>query len=56
MSKTYADQPAWRAMQTFLPPEFQWADDRQPNEEWWRWRGHRLHLDTYRNPQEIGRA
>ncbi|KVL16751.1 MULTISPECIES: alpha/beta hydrolase [unclassified Burkholderia] len=51
MSRTYADQPVWRAMQAFLPPDFQWAADRHPDEQWWRWRGHRLHLDTYRNPR-----
>lgn len=48
---TYADQQAWRTMQTFLPPEFQWQDGQQPQEEWWDWRGNRMHLDTYRNPQ-----
>ncbi len=48
---TYARQTVWREMQRFLPPDFQWTDDRQPKEEWWGWNGHRLHLDTYRNPQ-----
>ncbi|MGP1122509.1 alpha/beta hydrolase [Serratia sp. CY47444] len=48
--KTYADQPVWRDMQRFLPPEFQWDAGQQPQEEWRDWKGHRLHLDTYRNP------
>ena len=30
MSRTYADQPAWRAMQAFLPPDFQWTAEREP--------------------------
>ncbi|MGS0893342.1 alpha/beta hydrolase [Burkholderia stagnalis] len=51
MPKTYADQPVWREMQAFLPPDFRWPDNRQPDEEWWRWNGHRLHLDTYRDPR-----
>ncbi|MBN3818385.1 alpha/beta hydrolase [Paraburkholderia sp. Se-20369] len=51
MPKTYASQTVWRDMQKFLPPDFQWQADRQPHEEWWRWQGHLLHLDTYRNPQ-----
>ncbi|AIO75016.1 alpha/beta hydrolase family protein [Burkholderia multivorans] len=51
MPKTYADQPVWRDMQKFLPPEFQWNDSQLPHEEWWNWHGNRLHLDTYRNPQ-----
>ncbi|KEZ05716.1 lysophospholipase [Burkholderia sp. MSh2] len=51
MPKTYADQSVWRDMQTFLPTDFQWRDGQQPQEEWWSWHGHRMHLDTYRNPQ-----
>jgi alpha-beta hydrolase superfamily lysophospholipase len=47
---TYADQPIWRDMQRFLPPEFQWKPGQQPQEEWWDWHDHRIHLDTYRNP------
>lgn len=48
---TYANQTVWREMQQFLPPDFQWREGRQPEEEWWNWNGHRIHLDTYRNPQ-----
>jgi alpha-beta hydrolase superfamily lysophospholipase len=48
---TYANQTVWRDMQQFLPPEFQWREGQQPEEEWWNWNGHRIHLDTYRNPQ-----
>lgn len=51
MPKTYASQTIWRNMQQFLPPEFQWEEGREPQEEWWNWGGHRVHLDTYRNPQ-----
>lgn len=50
-SQTYADQPVWRDMQRFLPPEFQWEPSGQPQEEWRPWEDHRLHLDTYRNRQ-----
>ncbi|OMG74431.1 alpha/beta hydrolase [Burkholderia ubonensis] len=51
MPDTYASQTVWRDMQKFLPPDFQWKDDQLPREERWSWRGHRLHLDTYRNPR-----
>lgn len=51
MPDTYASQTVWRDMQKFLPPDFQWKDDQLPREEWWSWHGHRLHLDTYRNPR-----
>ena len=51
---TYAEQPAWRAIQEFLPAEYRLTPQTEPEEEWWepqehRW-GHRIHLDTYRNP------
>ena len=48
---TYANQTVWRDMQQFLPPEYQWREGQQPDEEWWNCNGHRIHLDTYRNPK-----
>lgn len=47
---TYADQPEWRAIQKFLPADYQMAPGTEPAEEWWEHEGHRIHLDTYRNP------
>ncbi len=51
---TYADQSEWRAIQQFLPAAYQMAPGTEPAEEWWEpadhdW-GHRIHLDTYRDP------
>lgn len=46
----YADQPQWREIQKFLPPAFRMQPGDEPAEEWWDWEGHRMHLDTYRNP------
>jgi len=51
---TYAQQPAWRAIQDFLPEEYRLTPDTEPTEEWWQPDGpdgHRVHLDTYRNPE-----
>jgi alpha-beta hydrolase superfamily lysophospholipase len=48
---TYADQPAWRAIQEFLPPEYRLTAETEPAEEWWEHDGHRIHLDTYRHPE-----
>jgi len=48
---SYADQQDWKDIQAFLPSELQLAADRLPREEWWDWEGHRIHLDTFRNPQ-----
>jgi alpha-beta hydrolase superfamily lysophospholipase len=47
---TYAEQPAWRRIQEFLPAEYRLTPGREPAEEWWSHEGHRIHLDTYRNP------
>jgi alpha-beta hydrolase superfamily lysophospholipase len=46
---TYAQQDNWRQIQSFLPAEFQLKPGDEPQEEWWSWRGHRVHLDCYRN-------
>jgi alpha-beta hydrolase superfamily lysophospholipase len=46
----YAEQPAWREIQSFLPPTYQLQPGEEPQEEWWSWRQHRVHLDCYRNP------
>jgi len=46
---TYAHQPAWRAIQEFLPEAYHLTPATEPAEEWWLHRGHRIHLDTYRN-------
>ncbi len=46
----YQNQQAWRRIQRFLPPAYRIPEDDQPAEEWWQHRGHRIHLDTYRDP------
>lgn len=46
----YADRPEWRAIESFLPEKYHLTPDTEPVEEWWDVRGHRVHLDTYRNP------
>lgn len=50
MPMSYAAQPDWREMQAFLPQKFHIEPGQEPREEWWQWRGHHIHLDTYRNP------
>jgi len=47
---TYAQQAEWRRIQSFLPVEFQLQPGQEPQEEWWQWGEHRIHLDCYRNP------
>nr|WP_259144595.1 alpha/beta fold hydrolase [Tsukamurella ocularis] len=38
-------------MQESLPPSYRLTPDTEPVEEWWEHRGHRIHLDTYRNSE-----
>lgn len=47
---SYANQPEWRAIQEFLPADYRMAPGTEPTEEWWEVEGHRVHLDTYRDP------
>lgn len=55
MSKTtetlYRDQQAWRQLQTYLPERLRLVDSTAPTEEFWTYRGHRVHLDRYANPE-----
>ncbi|MGW2108567.1 serine aminopeptidase domain-containing protein [Streptomyces sp. NPDC001948] len=46
----YRDQQAWRDLQQFLPERLRLTDATAPEEEFWDWRRHRVHLDRYRNP------
>lgn len=48
---SYANQPQWRAIQEFLPEKYRLTAGTEPAEEWWDHAGHRIHLDTYRNPE-----
>jgi len=45
----YTNQAAWRDIQAHLPPAYQLQPGDEPQEEWWPWRQHHIHLDCYRN-------
>ena len=47
---TYQDQKAWKDVQSFLPEELHYTDTYKPTEEVWEWKGNKVHLDTFRNP------
>lgn len=46
----YGAQAAWRTIQGFLPAEYRLGPGSVPDEEWWNWRGHRIHLDRFPKP------
>lgn len=48
---SYAEQAEWRAIQELLPSTYRLTAATEPTEEWWQHDGHRIHLDTYRNPE-----
>ncbi|KTT81055.1 alpha/beta fold hydrolase [Mammaliicoccus sciuri] len=45
----YKHQIAWKKIESKLPEKFHFTEEYQPNEEWWDWKGHHVHLDTFRN-------
>lgn len=47
---SYASQTAWRTIQDLLPTPYRLTPETEPTEEWWEHDGHRIHLDTYRDP------
>ncbi len=46
----YADDPAWRAIQTFLPAELRFGPALMPASSYWEWQGHQVHLDRFAQP------
>jgi alpha-beta hydrolase superfamily lysophospholipase len=46
----YGAQTEWQTIQKFLPVEYRLGPANGPSEEWWDWRGHRIHLDRFANP------
>jgi pimeloyl-ACP methyl ester carboxylesterase len=49
-SRTYRDQQAWKDLQALLPARLRLTDATAPQEEFWSYRGHDVHLDRYVNP------
>jgi len=52
----YRDQNAWRQLQEFLPPRLRLTDETAPEEDFWDWNGHTVHLDRYRKPEATARV
>ncbi|MFR5266684.1 alpha/beta hydrolase [Clostridium sp.] len=45
----YSEQKEWKELQEFLPKKFHFTNNYKPTEEWWDWKGHKVHLDCFRN-------
>ena len=48
---TYKNQKAWKDIQAFLPVQLHYTENYYPTEEIWDWKGNKVHLDTFRNPE-----
>lgn len=46
----YSEQKEWKEIQDYLPKEFHFTNSYHPTEEWWDWKGNKVHLDCFRNP------
>lgn len=53
---TYEGQKTWKDVQKFLPRRLDFTDDHSPVEEWWETRGHKIHLDRWKNPTAKARV
>lgn len=47
---TYNNQKTWKEIQEFLPAQLHFTENYHPTEEIWNWKGNKVHLDTFRNP------
>lgn len=47
---SYQHQTSWKEIQSFLPKDYQLTEKTMPKEEYWDWKGNKVHLDIYRNP------
>lgn len=52
----YRDQQAWTDLQEFLPERLRLDESSTPAEEFWRWRGNRIHLDRFSRPEASARV
>ena len=47
---SYNSNTAWKQLNELLPTDFQIQENNQPLEETWDWKGNKIHLDRYPNP------
>ncbi|KAI8065612.1 Alpha/Beta hydrolase protein [Gongronella butleri] len=47
---SYEQQQAWKQIQQFLPKRLHFTAKHTPKEEIWEHRGHKIHLDRWKNP------
>lgn len=48
--KSYQTNIAWKKINDLLPTEFQINENNLPIEKTWDWKGNKIHLDCYPNP------
>jgi len=56
-SHLYVNQSAWHELQQFLPERLRLTKvEDLPKEEFWDWKGHRIHIDRYENKSATARV
>jgi pimeloyl-ACP methyl ester carboxylesterase len=48
--KSYQSNTAWKEINALIPADFQIKENHLPIEESWDWKGNKMHLDRYPNP------
>lgn len=46
-TNSYTQQQAWQQLQHYLPEAYQLTEYTQPQEYFWSWHGHQIHVDHY---------
>lgn len=54
--KSYAEQNAWKQLQTRLPDGYQLTAENSPQEYFWSWNNHQVHVDSYPRPQSTAKV
>lgn len=48
--RSYADQEAWKKLQQRMPEEYRLNEQQRPQEYFWPWKNHQVHVDFYPHP------
>lgn len=52
----YSQQTAWQDLQQRFPADYQLKPETVPQEYFWPWRSHQIHIDHYPNPQAAAKV
>ena len=50
---SYNNQKSWKEIQSFLPQNLHFTSTYKPDEEWWNWKGNKVHLEIKMPKQKL---